>query len=102
MRTESKSPLTILSETSLLPISMVSALLGLAYFVTTVANQTTSNTQRLDYQRDQRAHWETLVTENMERNARSLSELKATSSATDAKVDILLDYFKRRETVPGH
>jgi hypothetical protein len=87
---ESRPSLSVFSESTLVPASLVVTLLGLAYWVASVAGVARQAATDVEYLRDQRQKFEVIFSERMQQQQRDTSELKALTFSINSKVDMII------------
>lgn len=72
-----------------MPLSIVVSVVGLAYWIISVAAVGAQNRDDLIYLRDQRHEFEIRLSEKLDEQSKAISELKAGVSSVDAKLSVM-------------
>jgi hypothetical protein len=87
---ESRPSAGLFSETTLVPVSLVVTLLGLAYWVSSIASVAHQAAADVENLRDQRQKFEVIFSDRMQQQQRDASELKALTFSINSKVDMII------------
>lgn len=82
----------ILSENTLLPVSLVAMLFGLVYWVSSVAFESAQNRQEINLISERLDKKEALITENLQKQSEKLEEIHMKVVSADAKLSLLIGY----------
>lgn len=84
-----------LDEKTLVPISFVITLLGLGYWVSSVAARGEQNEENIVHIQGDRLRLESMITEKLDNQSDQLSDIKATVSAMNAKLEMMREERRR-------
>ncbi len=88
------APSSIFSQKTLIPMSFIVCIAPFVYWLTTVANLTEQNYREISYMKQQRTEFDDKVSRKMDDQNKMLYAVHSDVSAIDAKVSILVDYFR--------
>lgn len=87
---------SVLSQRTLIPVSFLICVAPLFYWLTTVAHTTTQNEKDIESIVAERTEFQRGIGIRLDEQYRQLSSVQADVAGIDAKLSILVDYFRQR------